>query len=192
MARGLPSLLLGGVLKGDVLSGKPLEGSGAKLDLVAGSAECDFIKSLGLPARLMGGGMGGVDAGVLLLSKDALLRGSAVESVADVDWRTGLDSRPGVPLRLGILNLAPLECGELGADWSSEVRGGGRNGRGDCRVPSRFLAGEGGEWTSTLGGDLVLALGGVGAIIDVGRLFGVLHGGRSDLPRGVVAETVPL
>lgn len=190
----LPSLLLGGVLNGEVLSPRPSKaGSGAKVDLVVGSAECDLLGILGLPARLMGGGTGGVEAAGLVRSKDPLLRGSTEETTAEFDGRNGFPSKVGVDVRLGILkNLPPLECGEPRAGDSNDARGSGREGRGACIGLSGLFAGDLGECTSTLGGDLVADLGGENAIIEDGLAFGVLHGARRDLPRGVVAETGPL
>lgn len=192
----LPSLLLGGVLNGEVLSPRPSKvGSGANVDLAVGSAECDLLGILGLPARLMGGGTEGVEAAGLVRSKDPLLRGSTEETATEFDGRNGFPSKAGVDVRLGILkNLPPLECGEPRAADSNDARGSGsgREGRGACIGLSGLFAGDLGECTSTLGGDLVADRGGENAIIEDGRALGVLHGARRDLPRGVVAETGPL
>jgi hypothetical protein len=140
----------------------------------------------------MGGGTGGVEAAGFDLSKNPLLCGSEEEAAADVDCNFGDGSKPGVPFLPGILkNPLLLEYGNPGVGDSYDERGRERPGRGECTGLGLF-PGDAGECTSTLGGDLVRALGGENAIMDVGLAFGVLHGVRSDLPRGVVAETVPL
>jgi hypothetical protein len=141
---------------------------------------------------LMGGGTGGVEAAGFDLSKNPLFRGSEDEVIADVDCSFGDDSSPGVPFLLAILkNPLPLEYDDPGVGESYEERGRGRPGRGECTGLGLF-PGDAGECISTLGGDLVRALGGENAIIEEGLVLGVLHGVRRDLPRGVVAETVPL
>lgn len=92
---GLPSWLLGGVLKGETRSGAS-SCSGASVVLPEGSIEAGFAGIFGFPARLMGGGTGGADEA--WRSKTALLRGS-VEGLG----------RTGVLFLLGILSfLGPL------------------------------------------------------------------------------------
>lgn len=58
----LPPLLLGGVLNGDTSAAASEEASGASVDRTDGSVECDLFGTLGFPARLTGGGIGGAEA----------------------------------------------------------------------------------------------------------------------------------
>lgn len=92
----LPSLLLGGVLKGDI-SAASEEASGARFARVV-STECDFGAILGLPARFTGGGTGGADD-----TGRSLLRGSFELPLLVLLGNTVFGSLPGVVPRLGIL-----------------------------------------------------------------------------------------
>lgn len=90
----------------------------------------------------------------------------------------------------------------MGIEGEGEPRAAcevGREGRGAYIFRSGDFPGDRGEWTVTLGGDLVLVgdlplvgdLGGENAIIEVGRGFGLLCGVRTVLARGVT-DPAPL
>jgi len=181
-------LLLGGVLKGDT-SAASADDSGASevRGTGVGSAECDLLGILGFPARFMGGGTGGADE-----IGRSLLRGSAAGPDPVCCGNSGLESAAGVPWRLGSLNLLPFvaDAGVVGE--SRAACDFGRDGLGEWTGDAYCFGGDFGDWTMTLGGDvdldLVGDLGGEKAIIDVGLGFGLLHGMRTVLARGV---TVP-
>jgi hypothetical protein len=191
----LPSLLLGGVLNGDTSAGSEVI-SGARVARAVESPFCGLPASFGFPARLTGGGIGGTE-----VVGRSLLRGSAAGTAAGFEAKSGLESRAGVASRLDILkNLEPLVA-ETGGDGESKaVCESGREGRGECISESKDFGGDFGDWTMTFGGDLVrfggdldLAAdrGGEKAIIEEGRGFGLLHGVRIVLARGVT-EPAPL
>lgn len=122
----LPPLLLGGVLKGDT-SAASKEVSGANVARAAVSIECDLDGIFGLPARLTGGGTGGAEA-----AGRSPLRGSPDGAEAAFEENSGLESRAGVVLRLGILNVfAPVEGGNAGEGESKAAWDVGRDGRGE-------------------------------------------------------------
>lgn len=174
----LPSLLLGGVLKGET-SAVATDLSGARVARVDGSTECDLLGILGLPARFTGGGTAGAtDAGRSLLS------GSAVAAATVFEGKKCLDSNPGVGLRLGILkDLGRVFEGEACVEGESRAACDmGREGRGDSICGSVDLGGgDFGDCTVTLGGDLVGDLGGENATMLVGRGFELLHGALNEL-----------
>jgi hypothetical protein len=150
---------------------------------------CDLLAILGFPARLTGGGSDGtVEVG------RSPLRGSPVGTASGCEGKRGFESRAGVASRLGILkDLEPFAVGVAGDGGSNAVCASGRKGCGECISGSKDFGGDLGDCTMTLGGDLDLAadLGGEKAIIEVGLGFGLLHGMRIVLARGVT-EPAPL
>lgn len=117
----------------------------------------------------------------------SLLRGSAMEGALECEGKRGLVSRPGVASRLGILRVLvpPFEVAGEGVGECSAAWDFGREGRGAWICASGVFAGDLGDWTRTLGGDLVGDLGGEKAIMDVGRGLELLQGERAVLTRGV-------
>ena len=110
----LPPSLLGGVLNGET-SAASVEVCGAREERAAASTECDLTSIFGLPARLMGGGRGDAEEADL-----SPLRGSLEEVAIVLEGKSVLVSKPGVPLRLGILKfLVPFDEGVDGAELSS-------------------------------------------------------------------------
>jgi len=180
------SLLLGEVLNGDT-SAPSGDVSGARRPPAFWSMGCDLGGILGLPARLIGGGAtGAAEAG------RSLFWGSAMEGNFECEEKSGLVSRPGVASRLCILNglVGPFEVpGEGVGEWSA-AWDFGREGRGAWIWASGVFAGDRGDWTKTLGGDLVGDLGGEKAIMDVGRGLALPRGEREVLARGVT-DAVP-
>jgi hypothetical protein len=184
----LPSLLLGGVLKGDTSAGSGIV-SGARVARAVGSPFCGLPASFGFPARLTGGGIGGTEE-----VGRSLLRGSAAGTAAACEGKSGFESRAGVASRLDILkNLEPLVVDTGGDGESKAACDSGREGRGECTSESKDFGGDLGDCTITFGGDLDLAadLGGEKAIIEEGLGLGLLQGVRIVLARGVI-EPAPL
>jgi hypothetical protein len=125
----------------------------------------------------------------------SFLRGSAAGEATGWEGNTGFESRAGVASRLGILKnlVVPFVVDTGGEGESNAACESGREGRGECISGSKDFGGDLGDCTMTFGGDLDLAadLGGEKAIIEVGLGFGLLHGIRIVLARGVT-EPAPL
>lgn len=84
-----------------------------------------------------------------------------------------------------------MDAGTAGDGESRTACEVGRDGRGERIGESKDLGGDFGDCTVTFGGDLVGDLGGEKATIDVGLGFGLLHGIRTVLARGVTVPTPP-
>jgi hypothetical protein len=90
----------------------------------------------------------------------------------------------------GLGNLNDLLLFGVGTEGEGEPKAAcevGREGRGEYIFRSGDFAGDRGDWTVTLGGDLALVgdLVGEKTIIEVGRGFELLCGVRTVLARGV-------
>ena len=174
---GLPSLLAGGVLKGDT---SPIseEGSGAKEGRFVVSADCGFAGILGFAARLIGGGTGDVEE-----TGRSFLRGFGVKAIGGPEGNKGFDSdlESGIGEKSWPANLdgSPLpEPGVCTGGKSSTACELVREGIGERTWGSKDLGGDWGDCIVTIGAEEVGDLGGEKAIIDVGLGFGLLHGVR--------------
>lgn len=153
--------------------------------LCGGSTECDLAGIFGFPARLTGGGAGGVET--LCRSEGPPFLASMDTPMVELGARLGFDSSPGVLFRLGILKaFGAWDVAGLCDGESNDVCGLFREGSGERICGSGPFGGDAGDWTVTLGGDLVGDLGGEKATMEVGRDFALLQGVCRLLPRGVV------